>query len=687
MVVQVGQCGNQLGGSLFDAVAREAALMPADAQRLAMSRFFSGTEGPSTPVARAILVDTEPRVVRAALQRGSDPVGPVAAIPAPVAAPSPVPAPAASHEPRESRRMDELLKRADQALGLASGEPAARERAGDRMLRAVGRAPRASRTVRKPAVPSASQGMTGRGAGAASAARRGGKGGGGPSESRGRGRGAGAPTAPRRPRGKAGGSTGSAGGNAAEGASRGPDRSGEGGPALVTHAAPGRAGASDAGRSSRLPGRGCDWRYSPRLAIVRAGGAGNNWAVGYSRLAPGILPAVVSLVRRELAAAVAGRAEADAPGGVVLLQSLAGGTGSGVGAAVAEALRAAFPSLPLVAVAVSSEGHGAGGGGVCVGHVNTALSLDTLLRCCDAVVVASNDDLAATARSALRDDAPSLGTLNRVLAARVAALLLPCTALDREGSSAAAPLLPRARMSPLAEPLAALGLWPRSAGAAGAPRRSRALTLALCPTVRPEEAAMTTSSWRSALRRARAAVRVGAASDCDPDCRTAPASPAGLDWAGLPDASLAALGRGERPEGDPGALVLERWLASGPGSPGDGRPALVAVCRGAGRAEMQSQLSPLLRLLEEPGLLGAGALAPGLLAAASPHRFQALGASCAVLYASGRTPALLRRLVRRAASLVRAGAYLHHFEAHGVSSGRVAAALAALWTDAGDAVA
>jgi tubulin delta len=77
------------------------------------------------------------------------------------------------------------------------------------------------------------------------------------------------------------------------------------------------------------------WRYSPRRAHSQQSGSGNNWAFGYNVHGPRNHDAIMELVRKEAEAS-------DCLSTFLLLQSLAGGTGSGLGSFVTEALRDAY---------------------------------------------------------------------------------------------------------------------------------------------------------------------------------------------------------------------------------------------------------------------------------------------------------------------------------------------------------
>lgn len=68
LTVQVGQCGNQLGVSLFDALLDEADAGPDDFGAATRQAFFRARRGDGALVARAALIDMEPKVVAAALR-------------------------------------------------------------------------------------------------------------------------------------------------------------------------------------------------------------------------------------------------------------------------------------------------------------------------------------------------------------------------------------------------------------------------------------------------------------------------------------------------------------------------------------------------------------------------------------------------------------------------------------------
>lgn len=66
------------------------------------------------------------------------------------------------------------------------------------------------------------------------------------------------------------------------------------------------------------------WQYDESRSFARASGSANNWAHGYNTHGPAVQHALEELIRKEVECC-------DRLGGLLLLQSLAGGTGSGVG--------------------------------------------------------------------------------------------------------------------------------------------------------------------------------------------------------------------------------------------------------------------------------------------------------------------------------------------------------------------
>jgi tubulin delta len=122
--------------------------------------------------------------------------------------------------------------------------------------------------------------------------------------------------------------------------------------------------------------------------------------------------------------------------GVLTLQSVAGGTGSGLGSYLTEhVLRDAFPSALLLNAVVWPYASGE----VIVQNYNALLTIASLTRAADGVVVLPNDTAHAECQRLLRLPRPSFDDLNGVLATRLAAALLPV------GDSAIEPMMEMGR--------------------------------------------------------------------------------------------------------------------------------------------------------------------------------------------------------------------------------------------------
>lgn len=110
----------------------------------------------------------------------------------------------------------------------------------------------------------------------------------------------------------------------------------------------------------------------------------------------------------------------------MLVHSMAGGTGSGLGAALMQALRAAYPLHFLAAVAVAAHASGE----VPLQHYNTTLCAAVQQRTCDAVLLFNNDDLLASCMSGAGagTQPSSLPAMNHYAASCLAGVLAPSPA-------------------------------------------------------------------------------------------------------------------------------------------------------------------------------------------------------------------------------------------------------------------
>ncbi|GBG28338.1 Tubulin beta chain [Hondaea fermentalgiana] len=160
------------------------------------------------------------------------------------------------------------------------------------------------------------------------------------------------------------------------------------------------------------------WRYAPGRRLTFEGGSGNNWAQGFVQNGPLVASRCVEMLRREAEAA-------DSLSGFLLMQSVAGGTGSGVGSHVTQVLRDEFPGASVANVVVWPHKLGE----VVVQNYNAILTLAELQHTSHGIINLFNDEARAVCQRALRVERPEMQHLNRVLARDLcASALIPNSA-------------------------------------------------------------------------------------------------------------------------------------------------------------------------------------------------------------------------------------------------------------------
>ena len=158
------------------------------------------------------------------------------------------------------------------------------------------------------------------------------------------------------------------------------------------------------------------WEYPP----VRTGesqqkrGSGNNWACGHCRYGPQESANISERIRIETE-------KCDRFSGFLTLLSLAGGTGSGLGAYVSELLRDEYPHNFQLAATVWPFDTGE----VAVQGYNTLLTLAQLNSTSDALVALRNDDLNRACTRLLGARRVTFADINRLVGHKLGSFLLP----------------------------------------------------------------------------------------------------------------------------------------------------------------------------------------------------------------------------------------------------------------------
>lgn len=88
-----------------------------------------------------------------------------------------------------------------------------------------------------------------------------------------------------------------------------------------------------------------NWKYEPKNAFYKQEGSGNNWAFGYNVHGPNCEQAIFEKISN-LTEKMEGLK------GIIVLQSMAGGTGSGVGSFLVEKLREYYGKIKILSIAV-----------------------------------------------------------------------------------------------------------------------------------------------------------------------------------------------------------------------------------------------------------------------------------------------------------------------------------------------
>ncbi|KAJ3361371.1 Tubulin delta chain [Allomyces javanicus] len=165
----------------------------------------------------------------------------------------------------------------------------------------------------------------------------------------------------------------------------------------------------------RPPGR--KWRYHPKCVHWRSAGAANNWAYGYHRHGATMMATIDKSVQFQVDQCGAAFA------GFVVLHSLAGGTGSGLGMGcrsyITEQLRVKYPAATIINQVIWPFAQGE----VIVQNYNLVLTLAKLTQTSNAVLVLFNDHLHRICHSRLGITSPSFGDLNCIVAYLLVRLL------------------------------------------------------------------------------------------------------------------------------------------------------------------------------------------------------------------------------------------------------------------------
>eukprot|EP00798_Chlamydomonas_sp_ICE-L_P011290 gene11290-18926_t len=423
------------------------------------------------------------------------------------------------------------------------------------------------------------------------------------------------------------------------------------------------------------------WQYPERGFLCMQSGAGNNWAHGFHGYGPTVGEAALELVRKEVEVC-------DVLGGFMLLQSMAGGTGAGLGTYVAQALRDEYLSSNVVNCCIWPYESGE----VIVQSYNTLFTLSRLADVSDGLILMENEALHRTAVKLYNIKRPSFNDMNTIAARTLSNILLPSSCRDSvvsQSTPSNGPTRSASKRGSLSPSEAAgdrrvrsgqFGISPggtsasqtastsdrlrnmhlsRSAGqgsaADRAPQQSspsfhlladlvshlcchphyRLLALRSLPQVPAASIDFTTTTWPSMLRRLKQMFVTGSFLE------------EGMEWMPMPKSRLAAAAGvgghvGHLPEWK-GNQALASWL----------------VVRGPGAGE--SDVSDFV----DPSWYPQWAVDP-FKVTCSPYRFNGCSMAAALLSNDQSCVSPMERMLQRAVSMLASRAFVHQYEKYGM---------------------
>lgn len=160
--------------------------------------------------------------------------------------------------------------------------------------------------------------------------------------------------------------------------------------------------------------REAGWSLDAGNVVYRHGGAGNNWAMGYQMCSGDFLDASLNCIRRELESC-------HQPPLLVTIHSVAGGTGSGLGTHITEAVCDEYPDVTRLNIAITPYHFGE----VVVQHYNTVLSLAKISSTSHAVLTFENEVAQELCKKMRKIERPTIADMNQTIAANIVPILLP----------------------------------------------------------------------------------------------------------------------------------------------------------------------------------------------------------------------------------------------------------------------
>uniref|UniRef100_A0A7N4PNZ4 Tubulin delta chain n=1 Tax=Sarcophilus harrisii TaxID=9305 RepID=A0A7N4PNZ4_SARHA len=156
------------------------------------------------------------------------------------------------------------------------------------------------------------------------------------------------------------------------------------------------------------------WKYGQHSHFCQKQGSGNNWAYGYSVHGPKHKESIMNLIQKEVE-------KYDSLSGFSTIMSMAGGTGSGLGAFLTQNLRDTYPNSFIINQIIWPYGTGE----VIVQNYNSVLTLSHLYRSSDALLVHENDVVYKICAKLMNIKQISFRDINQVIAHQLGSIFQP----------------------------------------------------------------------------------------------------------------------------------------------------------------------------------------------------------------------------------------------------------------------
>ncbi|KAM6174938.1 tubulin delta chain [Erethizon dorsatum] len=156
------------------------------------------------------------------------------------------------------------------------------------------------------------------------------------------------------------------------------------------------------------------WEYGQHACFCQKQGSGNNWAYGYSVHGPKHEESIMSLIQKEAE-------KCDSLSGFFIIMSIAGGTGSGLGAFLTQHLQDHYSNALKMNQIIWPYGTGE----VIVQNYNSILTLSHLYRSSDALLVHENDAVHKICAKLMNIKQISFRDINQVLAHQLGSVFQP----------------------------------------------------------------------------------------------------------------------------------------------------------------------------------------------------------------------------------------------------------------------